>query len=1452
MAKKNNKKSSSPAPKDSKDKKSKSKASSPAPVPETKDKKPKRGQRNDDPAFKANRAKVTSETNWTGKLPHTLLHENCQKRKWNKINYDMKKIGSKGFVAIPIISYTDPKTKETIDLKMNDPTLDKSIVTPQETPVEARHIAATVALFRIAYNTNLQMMLPPNHRNIWYSLVDFRKELLKDDPKKCNKLFDIDPFKTVVEERKLKAQKDKERDARLQQAEKIQNAPIVISNLSTDHTENKKHSSQKTNKVTKGHHEHKPQKRSLVRFPRKAWERAIFVDLDEKSRQLMENSIKISIDWNSKRVQEEKSIISKSLDHERKILKEKLIKLKFRPAHVEEAMCYKDPLSFLLLNLPEDDLPPFFHKRLEDSKNKVTISSLPLAKRMIIERLTESGVSEEEALFALDSAEMKENIAAGILTEDLFPKLKQNKDSIIVNEQESVELWNQEVESLESIYGNIIEILEPNNCYTIKLLEKSKLKLKVYRTENYPSTIPGIIISTFDKNYKLPNYIKKQILVKLLGYVYDTNLLGDMLIFHIYEWLQENLEAIIDNPGPLISDTELLESAKNHSNHTREQSSNKTNNDKSNNNKNKYSRTKDQVEEIKTAYDNRIQSQDYKNMIKVRSALPAWQMQNIIIDLVFRNDVVLITGETGSGKSTQVVQFLLDHLQKDLGDFKDTSIICTQPRRISAIGLADRVSDERCVSCGDEVGYVIRGMNKTNKNTRIKFMTTGVLVRILQSDKTLLKNCIVVIDEVHERSIDTDLVVTLLKNLLNKVPGLKIVLMSATVNVDLFKRFFPKLGTCHIEGRTFPIKDYFLDDILEELDFKIKREKLSSYEDEMSDSGTDDLYLKPGANSKFFREGKINYDLLAQTVIYVDRKLTREDNDGSIIIFLPGVAEINKCCDLIRPLDVANNFVVLPLHSALTPDDQKRVFKRYNSKRKIVVSTNIAETSITIDDCVATIDTGRAKTTYYNPRENTTKLIESFISKAESKQRRGRAGRVRNGLSFKLYSKQLYEETMISMPAPEIKRVALESLYLSVKAMGIRNVKQFLASGLDPPPLNALDKAERMLTTVGLLNTFDKSLSELGKFISLLPVMDSKHGKLLIYSIIFGCCDIGILLVSILSVGSSPFIGGMENRDRIKHLLSTYENRGDLLATAEIICQYLKLTDRNERGKFLRGHFLSYNKVSEILSSITQYTSILKDVGFLPWNYKVGSSSNLNRNENNISILTSILTGAFYPNVARVQLPEAKYLATSSGAIEKDPEARSIKYWIRSEEYQDKLNEMSESQEKEKLEVSSEMLPLPATRTFIHPSSVMFNSNTVNSEDVQFLTDSAEPALKKYSKNPILRTPFIVFNSSHMTTKLYLRDITPTSTLSLLLFGGPITYDVDGEIHSPGIVVDNWLPIRTWCKNGVLIKELRTLLDNAIKAILENPRYVEKSFDAGSTKETIDVLKIVERIVCIE
>lgn len=1376
----------------------------------------------------SNRAKVTSTSSWTGKLPHTLLHEFCQKRKWGKVEYDMKKIGSKGFIGIAIISSVDPKTRETLLVRLNDPTYDKAVgqgaLEPQETTMEARHYAATVALYRLAYNTNTHMMLPPNHKSIWYKLDDFRKSLKKDD--RAQRYFCDDPFKQLIEERKEKAIKDKQNESRMQQAAKNESTPVIINSVNNNMKDNGGSLTKKVNK---------PVRKSTkeVTFSRNVWESANFIDLNESSRQQIENCIKRNADWESEMLK------SSNDTPERQELKSKLINLGFRKAHVNEAMLYKDPLSFLLFNLPEDDFPRYFQKRKEDSKNIIEISTLPLQKQITLERLQEFPVSKDEALFALDLYNGSEALAAGYLTQSMIPDLPILGTEEIDN-PESKEMWIQELESLKCIFEDKIEVIDETNCYVISLMEKYSLKLKVYRTPNYPQHIPGIVVSTFSKKIKLPNYIKKQVMIKLLHHVKESGIIGGEMIYEIYQWLLDNIKSIIDNPGKLLniddmkssSNFEIIEARKS------KMKLNKKNQE--------ASLTKDELSALLDEYKKRILTNNYKLMQDQRMQLPAWKKKDHIVDLIMKNQIVLITGETGSGKSTQVCQFVLDALfTSNNSNELQKKILVTQPRRISAIGLAERVAAERCVPCGEEVGYTIRGVNKSSKFSKIRFMTTGVLVRILQSSMKSLENCIIIIDEVHERSIDTDLLVALLKQIMEKVKTLKIVLMSATVNVDLFHNYFPGLVSSHIEGRTFPIKDYFLEDILDQLDFKIKRNKYHEYDDDDDDdsiSSHDNQFLRPTADSKFFRTGQINYDLLCQLVLHVNDKLTSENNSGSIIVFLPGVAEINRLCRMLEN----NNLVVLPLHSALSAEDQKQVFKKF-SKRKVVVSTNIAETSITIDDCVATIDTGKAKIMMYNAKDNSTRLIERFISRAESKQRRGRAGRVREGLSYKLYSKRLYEEDMVEMPTSEINRVALDSLYLSVKAMGIRNVKSFLAKGLEPPPLNALEMAEIQLSMIGLLDRKNEELTQLGKYVSMMPLVDPKYGKLLLFGIIFGCVSKCVLIASILSLSNSPFIGGTENRDNIKQMLKEHGDDGDILAIVDIVEKCLSKTNSSDRGKYMKQHYLSFNKLREIESSISQYYSILSDLGFLPIKYRQSEGSELERNGKSKSILKAILAGTLYPNIARVQLPDMKYLSTSMGSIEKDLEAKQIKYWIRNEEFQTELQKLKD--EGKEINWRNNDLPPSTKRAFLHPSSVLFQGNEMSVVELQALQDDLHRISKKTSPTS-LTSPFVAYVSTQLTSKQFINGLTPVSTLVLLLFGGVLRYDIDSESLSPGIIMDDWIPIRTWCKNGILLNELRLTLDKAIQTVLEKPQYV--SGTQNTSKNLEHIFQLVHNLIEIE
>ncbi|KAI5961590.1 ucp12 [Candida pseudojiufengensis] len=1303
---------------------------------------------------------------WTGKLPVTLLNEHVQKQKWNKVQYDMIK-RSQGFIGIFTLSWENPKTKETLSIKFQPQ------YQPKQTTNEARHMTATYVLHRINYIKNMKMLLPLIFRDYWNELEIERLKTLKENKLKHDKIYNINPFVVLLEQQDIQAKLEKEKENQKNQNLKVQK-PVISLGQNNNHVDSRSTTT-------------KPIRSA---FSPKVWENACMFDIPSDIRLDIENSVKELLEWNNEKINE-----SKNIDQE---IVNKLIFLGFRESHVLESLNYTsstfiDSLEWLIFHIPEDDLPPLFSKSNKDSDVIFTISQ-NLKTELALKRLKNSGFDNDDILKIF-----KENNENEFETSIKLTQLLSTKPHLEETVEDGQVLWDQEIEALQSTHDIKYNDNE-KNVVTIPLnpegINESKaISVKIFKSSNYPNEIPGIQL-ILSENYNLANYIKISIIGNLINQLY----FGECMIFSIIEWLEINIIKIIQNPGPLMIYDKNEKSNKDVSIET-------TANKKLRNNKRNI---KQDIGFIKSSYINRKQL--LQKSIEERRKLPAWNKKDQLIKLINNNQITLITGETGSGKSTQIVQFILDDLNAK-GDFSST-ILCTQPRRISAIGLASRVSEERNDTIGDEIGYMIRGESKTTSNTRITFLTTGILLRMFQNlsntdeDSNFFKNlkCLF-IDEVHERSVDGDFLLIMLKNLLKKFKNLKIILMSATIKLDKFNKFFNQtLNHEHIEGRTFPIKDIYLDEILDSLNYK------------MEIGGE---LIKPRSDSTFFNKGNINYDLIAKLVVYIDKQLQIENNNGSILIFLPGVPEINKAIREISH-ELSNSWI-LPLHSSLSSQDQKKVFKSPPSGlRKIVVSTNIAETSITIPDCVVVIDSGRSKSMYFDNQLNSTKLIEEWCSKAEIKQRRGRSGRVTKGICYHLYTTEI-ENSMLLEPIPEIKRIRLENLYLIVKSMGINNVESFIKSGLDSPDSTSLEIAKQHLINIGALN--DESLTNLGKYLSFLPT-DTNTGKLLILGCIFGCLDYCSTLAAINSIGNI-FQYNLENRDKIKNIMNKYsDNQGDLIAMTNLYYEYCN--NKNSNKKFINDNYLSYNALKDIKTTKSQYKQLLLEFGFFKEQNVSGKP--------NYNLIKAIIAGSFYPNIARVQLPNKKFIKSSQGSLEIDPDAKLIKYWIKN----DHKNDESDNNN------------LPASRVFIHPSSIFFDTSNKNFEidettlvdefgNLDFEKAKSITTNSSNQSNP-LKFPFISFRSSHFSSKLYIRDITPLNILSTLLFGGKFDYDLSSSngIPSKGIILDQWLPIRTWCKNGVLIKQLRKLLDNVIDDKLSQSK--QQSLSNSNDDHVIDII----------
>ncbi|ESR44951.1 hypothetical protein CICLE_v100000301mg [Citrus x clementina] len=459
---------------------------------------------------------------------------------------------------------------------------------------------------------------------------------------------------------------------------------------------------------------------------------------------------------------------------------------------------------------------------------------------------------------------------------------------------------------------------------------------------------------------------------------------------------------------------------------------------------------------LKQEQENKKKMQKYKDMSKTRAALPIATLKSDILQLLKEKDVLVVCGETGSGKTTQVPQFILDDMIES-GHGGHCNIICTQPRRIAAISVAERVADERCEpspgSDGSLVGYQVRLDSARNERTKLLFCTTGILLRKIAGDKNLTGVTHVIVDEVHERSLLGDFLLIVLKDLLEKqsahdTPKLKVILMSATVDSNLFSRYFGDCPVITAEGRTHPVTTYFLEDVYESINYRLALDSAAAIRYEASSKsgpvnnrrgkknlvlsgwGDDSLlseeYINPyydpsdygsyseqtRQNLKRLNEDVIDYDLLEDLVCHVDETC----GEGAILVFLPGVAEIHILLDRLAAsyrFGGPSSDWLLALHSSVASVDQKKVFLRPPEKiRKVIIATNIAETSITIDDVVYVFDCGRHKENRYNSQKKLSSMVEDWISQANARQRRGRAGRVKPGICYSLYTRHRYEKLM--------------------------------------------------------------------------------------------------------------------------------------------------------------------------------------------------------------------------------------------------------------------------------------------------------------------------------------------------------------------------------------------------------------------------------------------------------
>lgn len=539
--------------------------------------------------------------------------------------------------------------------------------------------------------------------------------------------------------------------------------------------------------------------------------------------------------------------------------------------------------------------------------------------------------------------------------------------------------------------------------------------------------------------------------------------------------------------------------------------------------------------------------------LKDRQSLPVYQSRKDILKRVLSNQVTVLLGETGSGKSTQLPQLLYEHDSSEI-------IAITQPRRVAAISLATRVSEEVGSNLGDIVGYSVRFQYKGSKNTRIKYLTDGMLMRELMLNSNLKRYTTIILDEAHERTVLTDVLLGLIKRLLSRRTDLRIVIMSATLDAERFSKFFNNAEMLYVEGRTYPVSRYYLP--------------------------------KP-------------IDDVVEAVIQSVAQLNLSEPPGDILVFLPGQEEIENCVEQLTmisselPKD-APLLVPLALYASLSPEQQQRAFERLPPRRrKVILATNVAETSLTIPGIKYVVDSGLRKIRVWKSDLGMDTLLTTAISKASAAQRMGRAGREAPGKCFRLFTEQTYDQDLIQQTEAEILRCDITQTILMLKKAGIDDVLSF--DWIESPGKKAIISALIKLYGLKALDDSGK-ITTLGREMVVLPVSPQlaavlltakhQHSSALLSAVIdiVACLSIEDLLIN-----PSPKIRDEVNQKR-HSLFGRSRTFGDLIMLREMYHQYKTLhhhhddkVQQREWCKSISVNYKSIRNVDQIRNQLRKY-----------------------------------------------------------------------------------------------------------------------------------------------------------------------------------------------------------------------------------------------------------------------
>jgi len=537
-------------------------------------------------------------------------------------------------------------------------------------------------------------------------------------------------------------------------------------------------------------------------------------------------------------------------------------------------------------------------------------------------------------------------------------------------------------------------------------------------------------------------------------------------------------------------------------------------------------------------------SQRYLSILKTRRNLPVSAQRDEFLQMYQSSQILVFVGETGSGKTTQIPQYVL---YDDLPHLNGKMVACTQPRRVAAMSVAQRVAQEMDVALGEEVGYSIRFEDKTSPSTMLKYMTDGMLLREAMNDHDLRRYSTIILDEAHERTLATDILMALLKGVTERRPDLKLIVMSATLDAQKFQKYFNNAPFLPVPGRTHPVE----------------------------------IFYTPEPERDYV-------EAAIRTVLQIHAT----EPEGDILLFLTGEEEIEDACrkirleadEMIREAD-AGPVTVYPLYGSLNPSQQQKIFDPAppprtaggRPGRKVVVSTNIAETSLTIDGIVYVVDPGFSKQKVYNPRIRVESLLVSPISKASAQQRAGRAGRTRPGKCFRLYTEGAFKKELIEQTYPEILRSNLASTVLELKKLGVDDLVHF--DLMDPPAPETLMRALEELNYLACLDD-DGELTHLGRLASDFP-LDPALAVMLISSPEFYCSNEILSLTSLLSVPTlfQRPAAARKRADEMKNLFAHPD--GDQLTMLNVYHAFKGPAAQADPKQWCYDHFLNYRALQQ-------------------------------------------------------------------------------------------------------------------------------------------------------------------------------------------------------------------------------------------------------------------------------